>query len=175
MTETEGRRLVDHWRALRARERLVLVGGGAGLTILLVVFLFWIPLQERLAQERRTLTERTATVQWMQKVAAEVAKQRALQGTHANGKKKGKGSILSLVDQTARSQGLSDALTRVEPEGTARVRLSFEKVSFNALMGWLALLDQRHHVNVQQLSLEAEGTTGKVRARLVLGDHGESG
>ena len=168
-----GRQWMDHWLLLRPRERLVLIGGGLILTVVLVVFLFWLPLQERLLQQKQIVAERAATLQWMQQAGAEVEQWNASQVGHLKIEQDGADSILSLVDQTARNQGLGDALKQVEPEGTERVRLSFDKVSFDKFMAWLALLDQENNVHVYQLTVQGEGTPGYVQARIVLGRDGQ--
>lgn len=172
MTQRHSRRLVDYWFALNPRERLVLTGGTMLLIALLVVFLFWLPIQEQLAQEKQKLAERVTTLQWMQQASTEVARLQPLRKTSPQKKDDEHKSILSLADQTARNQGLGDALKRVEPEGTTRVRLSFENVSFDGLLDWLAILNQQHDIQVQQLTIEADETPGQVQARLVLGPTG---
>ncbi len=63
---------------------------------------------------------------------------------------------------------MGEALQRGEPESADRVRLHFEKVSFDALLGWVANLEHRFGIRVAQLSIEKETTPGQVRVRLVL-------
>lgn len=169
MKPQAGQQWMDRWLLLRPRERLVLIGGGLILTAVLVIFLFWLPLQERLLQQKQIVAERVVTLQWMQQAAVEVEQWHASQAGRIKTEQNGAGSILSLVDQTARNQGLGDALKQVEPEGTERVRLSFDKLSFDKFMAWLALLDQENDIHVQQLTIQGEGTPGYVQARMVLG------
>lgn len=165
--------LMDHWSTLAAREQRMLLGGSLMLVVLLVIFLFWIPLQERLHQGKLLLKERQAMVLWMDQSKQEVLQLRATQGTKKSSGTQKK-SLLSLSDQTAREQGLGETLKRVEPEGSKRVRLWFEKVSFDQLLTWLATLNQHNGVQVEQLTLEKEEETpGKVRVRLVLGGPGK--
>lgn len=74
--------------------------------------------------------------------------------------------LMLLVSRTAASQQLS--LTRQEPEGESGVRVSFEQAGFNALAGWLNLLQQAG-VSVAEAQIDArEGAPGQVSARLVL-------
>lgn len=161
--------LVEYWLSMKPRERLSLTGGTLFLIVMLVIFLFWLPVQAELVQNKQMLAERMAILQWMQQSATEVARLRPRQKTKRHKGKNRRKSLLSLADQTARNQKLGDALKRVEPEGTTRVRLSFENVSFDGLLGWLLILDQKHDVQAQQLTIEKEETPGQVRAQLVLG------
>ncbi len=158
------------WEALEVRERRILVMGSLALAGLLGTFLFWLPLEERLALAEERLAERADTLGWMRRSADQVRRLRAAGAGVRTMKSTGE-SLLSLGDRTARENGLGEALQRVEPEGADRVRFQFEKVSFDALLGWLAKLENRFGVRVVQLSIEKETTPGQVRARLVLAGH----
>ena len=157
------------WFVLQPRERWVVVGGTLFLLAALVATLFWLPLQERLTQEKKNLTERVAALQWMQRATHEVARLQKQQGADPSHQTGSPPSVLTVIDQTAQAQGLGDALSHVQSESSARVRLSLEKVAFDHLMRWLAVLDRQHRVYVQRLTMAEEGTPGYIRATLVLG------
>ncbi len=59
-------------------------------------------------------------------------------------------------------------MRRVEPEGSGRVRLWFEKVSFEGLMAWLAELDGRYGARVENITLDRDESPGQVQSRVVL-------
>lgn len=160
------------WSALDSRERRVLLAGGGLLAVLLAVFLFWLPLEERLETARDLLTERQETLRWMRDAADEVRLLRAA-GVASRSVQSTSESLLSLGDRTARESGLGEALQRVEPESADRVRFQFDKVSFDALLGWLAMLESRFGIRADQVSIEKGEAPGQVRARLVLAWHSE--
>jgi len=77
------------------------------------------------------------------------------------------GSVLTLVEVSANAAGLKSALSRVQPEGQG-ARLSFDQVGMDALLGWLADLEQRQGLQVTQLAFDVSDTTGMVSARLLV-------
>ena len=74
---------------------------------------------------------------------------------------------LGVVDGSARQAGLGSAMKRVKPDGKSGVRVWFEGVSFDSLVGWLATLSDQQ-VTVRSLSLERPGEPGRVNAQLTL-------
>lgn len=169
MKRTGGIAVADFWHTLQPREKWILSAGTLLLIVLLTIFLVWLPLQERLQQANQMLAERLTTLEWMQQSTIEIQQLRPQQGIQHNQADHQNRSLLSIVDQTARHQGLGQALQRVEPEGKSQVRLSFDQVAFDGLLRWLALLKQNHTINIHQLTIESAGTTGEVQARLLLG------
>ncbi len=89
------------WSTLATRERRILVAGAVLLTGLLGTFLFWLPLEERLALAESLLAERLDTLQWMRRSASEVRQLRAA-GAGVKAVESTDESLLSLGDRTAR-------------------------------------------------------------------------
>lgn len=167
MKKTPGmEKFAQRWADLADRERQMVLGGGVALVALVFVFQFWLPLEAGLQQGNIAAGERAAALKWMEESAREVVRLRAAGGgipTASGGE-----SLLSLADRTARSQGLGEALQRVEPEGPDRVRFQFEKASFEQVLNWLAALERRYGVQAQSVTIDKEVAPGMVRARLVL-------
>ncbi len=156
------------WRGLAPRERLALALGGAAALLLLAWGLLWAPLQERAARLREQVARQEAEVAWMRRAAAEAARLRA-----AAPRTRPSGSLLGLVDRTARAAGLGQALARVQPQGEARVRVRLEGAPFDGLARWLGELAAAG-LRVEELDVEREarGGEGRVRARLTLAREG---
>lgn len=75
-------------------------------------------------------------------------------------------SLLDIV--SADDAGMHIVFTRVQPEGDDVLRGWMENTRFNALMVWLAALETKHGVTVQQLAVEPAGTEGYVNVRVTL-------
>ncbi|MBF0284140.1 MAG: type II secretion system protein M [Magnetococcales bacterium] len=148
------------------RERRFLVWGMAALSLLLLLFGAVLPLAEFGQRERDRATLLAEQLAWMESKAAEVAVARSQGG--AVGQMPAGTSLATLADRTVRDQGLGDALKRVEPEGTDKVRLWLEGASFDRLAAWLDRLMQEFGVEVYQSQVEGEETPGRVKARVVL-------
>lgn len=151
--------------SLEANERRMLLGGGG---LLLVMFLYlgiWEPMTSKVDSLRVSTVEQTSLLAWMRGAAQEVKKLRGRGGQQA--KPVSGGSLLSLVDRTAKSGRLGTALKRVQPDGDAKVRVWLEAASFDDLVRWLTALETRHGVQVESSVFQALEASGSVDARLV--------
>ncbi|MEH6490539.1 type II secretion system protein M [Halopseudomonas sp.] len=153
------------WNGLAARERVILLGGSA----FLLVLAFWIGIWEPLIAGRAELKQdvRTLTAErlWMEQVSDDVRRRARLQ--QGSGNSSGGGSVLTLVEVSANAAGLKSALSRVQPEGQG-ARLSFDQVGMDALLSWLADLEQRQGLQVSQLAIDVSEVKGMVSARLLV-------
>ncbi|MBF0261847.1 MAG: type II secretion system protein M [Magnetococcales bacterium] len=160
------------WLAtLGRRERRLVVGGVLVVAVVLIETFAIEPGLEWLEGRRRFVAGRAETLAQMHRSAAEVTRLRAAgagKGTVGGKEALIDESLLSLADRTAKEQGLGAALKRVEPEGEGRVRLWFDKASFEGLMAWLEGLATRHGARVENITLDREETPGLVRARVGL-------
>lgn len=163
-----GEVLQTWWAGLQHRERWILLGGAGVLGLVLLYVLLWEPLLGRLRVLRTEVQNLREEVSWMRGAAAQV---RALEGNQSSlGTVSRQGqSLLTLVDQSARSAGLGEALQRVEPQQDDSLRVQFEAVSFDQLVLWLGELGSRYQVAIVNVVIDRE-TNGRVNARLVLQD-----
>ncbi len=157
------------WTALAPRERRILVLGGIALVLILAWIAVWEPLVQGRSALRSDVARLSAEAVWMEQTSDEVRRRARLE-QRSPALPSGGSSVLTLIEVSANAAGLRSALTRVQPEGEG-ARLILEAVSFDALMGWLAELEQRQGLQVSQLALEATEATGQVSARLLLERH----
>lgn len=158
----------EWWERLNERERWM-VTAGAALTLLLLVYaLVWQPFQNRLKGLRQAVAQQTADLAWMQQAAQEI--KRLEQASSGAEKTSGsdRRSLLTLVDQTAKSAGLGSAVKRVEPQGEDKLRVQLEQVGFDKMIVWLGTLRQQHGVVATNVTVDRQGDSGEVNARLIL-------
>ncbi len=156
------------WQSLAPGERRTLGVGAVVAVLLLGWALIWHPLATKRAELERTLDERRRDFAYVSAGAAEVERLRAA-GAHSRADRQGR-SLLALADATARGGGLEPALKRVEPAGARSVRVSFEAVRFDALIGWIEALSRDYGVEASDLSAERADGIGIVDARVTLED-----
>lgn len=139
--------------------------------LIMAVFLFWLLIWRPLDASRQDIAERierqAADLAWMQAAASQASRiqaQPAATGTRGNL------SLLALAEQSARGAGLANGFRRGEPVGDDRVRISFEAVSFDQLLKWLALLEQRYAIAAVEFSVDRAGSPGLVDARVMLAE-----
>ncbi len=153
------------WSALAQREQRLIAAGAALLILFLLYVAIWVPLQGSRARLLAQTEEQRATLRWMQQSAAEI---RQLSARGAGRQVATGQSLLGLIDQTARSERLAEAVKRVQPDGTNSVRVWLENAAFDDVMRWLGTLEQRHGVAIDTLNVERGEQPGRVAARLTL-------
>lgn len=161
--------VTEYWQGLQPRERIALAIGGVAVLFAMFYFLLWQPLMNARVEMQREVQQQRELLQWMRNAAAEA---KVLRGTSApsGGKKRlGGQSLLSLVDSTAKRQGLGNAMKRLEPDG-GEVRVWFEGAAFDRLAGWLQVLARENGVRVISATVERSDVPGGVDARLRLGE-----
>lgn len=148
--------------ALAPRERWMVAVGGIVTTLILFFLLVWEPIV--LAHERRAqaLGEARALAQRLEQVAADS------RGGAPRAAVNRSQSLLAAVDTAGKSPTLGKAPSRLQPEGEAEVKVWLEGVNFDALVRWLAELESRHGIVVQDADIEKDSAPGMVSARLSL-------
>ncbi len=119
---------------LSPRERIIVVAGG-GLLIMALLIGSWLSFVDDVERMREAVSEQRVVSQWMESAAQEALILR--KGGNQKHVANSGGSLLSRVDQTARRSGLGSAMTRVEPDGSDKVRIRLERVNFDKMMRWL--------------------------------------
>ncbi len=155
------------WENLSRRERL-LTAGGAALTLgLLLYALAWQPFQASHRRLRQSVAEQRAELAAMRRMAEEI---RRLDGSSKTLSMVDDRSLLTLVDQTARTAGLGAALKRVAPQGENRLGVEFDAVEFDRLVPWLGALERDHRIAIVNLNVDRVAA-GRVNARATVQGH----
>ncbi len=153
--------------SLAARERVMVVAGAIALVLFLLNALIWSPVRSGYLDLQESVAIKRDTAVWMQESAQRLMQLKRSRGPVASGL--GGESLLALADRTARSDGLGDALKRVEPEGSNNVKVWLEGASFDVLVGGLGSLGNKYGINVDTVTLErVSEAAGRVDARLTL-------
>jgi len=157
---------MKEWFAgLEPRERQLVSGGAVVLVLLLLYMMIWEPIAGSYRDLQEDVAERTQTLAWMQQTAAQI---KALQRSGA-GSTRGLGgrSLLSVVDQSARTGGLGNSIKRLEPDGSKGVKMWLEGVAFDPMILWLGELTRTYQIETSLITIEPQGG-GRVNARLTL-------
>ncbi len=154
----------EWWFGLQANERRTLIIGGGALTLILIYFAGWVPLQESVATLESQVQEQRSLKNWMEQSAAEM--QQLRRGATGQAPVAGR-SLLTMVDQSARSGQLGSSLKRLEPEGENGVKVWLEQAAFDEMMSWLVALEQQSGVSVATITIERKAE-GRVDANMTL-------
>ncbi|MGM0593470.1 MAG: type II secretion system protein GspM [Pseudomonadota bacterium] len=161
----------QYWMSLQPRERLTLMTGAAIAALLLLYLLLIEPFMVELERLESSVAAQQEELAWMQAAAKEVAQLKRQNGGGASVAQRGERSLLSLVDSSAREEGLAEPLKQLSPVGE-KVRVRLEGAAFDALLRWLDRLEQDFAVGVDSLTLERLDAPGLVNATVVVKDGG---
>ena len=156
----------DWFLSLTQRERTMVQVAASVVVIILFYLLILDPVSTNYTKNKKNVAEATQTLEWMNSAAREVKQLRGgrLLPEHPQGKK----FILSMVDRSVKKAGLAGVMKRVQPEGDSGVRVWFEDAVFDELIKWLATIESKHGLLVNEINIEKTESTGLVNVRVFL-------
>jgi general secretion pathway protein M len=148
------------WYAgLQEREQRMVAIGGVVVAVLILVLGILMPLQSAVSSAVKRNETQRVDLAWMQTNAPEI---RAA-GNQVAGDT-GEAPVV-LVDRVAREAGLAGALRGTQPNGTG-VRVQLEAAPFDALVSWLATLDERYGLAIESITVDRGAQPGMVNASI---------
>ena len=150
----------DWFLGLQERERLMLLGGAIA-ALLIVIWTFVLtPLRAESVELREAVTQKQRL--WIDLGRVETMRPDAAQAENQTAGQ----SLVVLVDSTAQSFGLT--LRGSRPDGLDGINVTFQGVSFDALLNWLIALETTHGVTVESASFNSARERGLVNGQLFL-------
>lgn len=133
----------------------------------IVVFIYgyylvlYAPLHNKVQQKTEELTEKTQTLDWLQKVR---------QQKHAGPKKKqiDNSQLLTLLATQLQKNDTLKFPYQLQQTGSGDIQLSFAKVPFNVFMSWLAAIDNKYTMKVKQFDVERTDRPGVCKLVVIL-------
>ncbi len=147
--------LKNWWVSLQSRERLILILGSVFVTLLLFYQLIWMPWHRAINNMQGYLLKHRTNLVWMQQQGELLEQNGGITTTIAvKGSDK---SLLAVVQQTAKANGVSEMIKQMNPrlEG-AQVSVVLEETSFSQWVRWVDSLQSEYGVTIVQLAAERE-------------------
>ena len=145
-------------------ERIIILFIGVIIVLALFYLLVWSPISISHHRNLSQLEQKRELLNWMQGASAEI---KQLQNSSPQTGRRS-GPLLSTVDSTIKSSGLSQSMKRLEPQGNDKVQIWFENTAFDALTLWLGTMANQYHIQIESINIDRQPESGKVNARLVL-------
>jgi general secretion pathway protein M len=152
----------DWYNNLSERDRKIVLYGGIAVFVLVLLGIL-MPLNRNISSARERVERKQGDLQFIQSVAPQLAAAGPAGGNAASPE-----SLVVLIDSSARESGLGKSLSNSQPTGDKGLRVRLDRVSFDAMVAWLARLSQQHGVRVESAEIESAGEVGLVNAGLVL-------
>ena len=153
--------------ALSPRERLLSVG-----VVVFIVFyglyqLIIAPIAAEKILLEQKINAQQQSYQTIKKISVEVA---GLRKNQQDTVKSEEGqSLMAAIDASSNQLEIKPAIKRMIPDGADKVTLWLENIAFDKLTNWLAVLETKHAITVDQISVNREQTNkGTVTAKLLL-------
>lgn len=153
----------EWWLGLVPRERRAVVLGGVVVVAMLFYVLLWQPLHRRIAELQQRIEAQLRDLDYLERAASQVIALKARQSTAGAPE-----ALYALVERSAGTAGLADAIRRIDPAGDGRVRVGLEQAGFDAMIRWLTGLRRNHGVVVATASVRRSDRPGRVSVQLVL-------
>lgn len=154
---------LDRWRQLQPREQWMLGVAGVAVLLTLLYLLVWEPIQLSSVRAQQQLSAERASARQLERAAALVGAA-GPQSRRATGN----ASLLTIVDRSLKGSKINKPASRIQPDGDSRVRVWLEDISFDALLAWLADLEQHQGVRVGTADIDKTSGQGLVDVRLSL-------
>ncbi len=152
--------------SLAPRERVMVVAGAVAVTFTVFYYGFWQPLNASLETARARVVSEADQTRWLLGLREEA---RLLQASSRADTLRGRNeSLLSIVDATSRTNGLGEAVRRIQPDSNDEATVTLNSANFNQLLYWLQVLQRDYGVSASALVITREDEPGLVQARLTL-------
>jgi len=145
---------------LEPNERTMVTGLFAFLCVVVLYVGIWRPVSDWSSSADAQYRRQLAVVDWM-KMHEKEARLWRQRGDGA----RESGSLWTTVSNSAAHANIQ--ILRYQPEGGG-VSVTLQNQPFNALIAWIADLEQQSHVSVKQISIDGQGEAGLVNARIIL-------
>lgn len=154
--------MLEYFYRFTPRERSViviaaLVAIGLGLHALVIE-----PYQQRVAELEDAIEQQRADLAWMRTAIVGLPV-----GEIASDSEQIEGTLANFINQAVNSQGLSSQLSQISPIGNDEIRMRYNAVEFNRLVGFIARVNASG-LDIKDLRITAVDNPGKVDSSLIL-------
>ena len=157
----------EKWQQLSLREKRLVIFTSIVVIITLVYLLIWEPLQDGIQTSRNRVKAQNDILAQIHQQATEARQLLATQ-KQADSTSRSNSSLLVIIERTAQTKNLKSRLQKVQPEGQDGVRVWVENASFDELIDWLALLENRNTIYVSEIIIERQKEPGRINSRIFL-------
>ncbi|MEO6023619.1 MAG: type II secretion system protein M [Burkholderiales bacterium] len=149
---------LEFWQARNARERMILTYGSIFLALALLYGMAWLPVSEQRRKLSASLPHLRTQAAQLRSDAQQVIALRA--NTSAAS---GSTSAKSSVENGLQAMGLRDKVNAIDRVDDHRVRITFNAVAFDGLLGFLEAMQSEQRLRVEALQMEGLPQTGRVK------------
>lgn len=154
------------YAALQRREQQMLLACAAAVVLAIAYLVIWQPVASARLHAKQALAsarDDAVQIEHLQMLVGSTAHRKRLVGTRL--------SLLAAVDQASKASHIGTSPSRLQPDGSSRVRVWFENVDFNAVVDWIQTLKTRYGIDVENAQFSRKNKPGHVDVQLSLVRH----
>jgi general secretion pathway protein M len=149
------------WGNLNIREQRVLYVGAVGV-VLYLAYMMYATLTHAVFESTQILSEKKATLVWMQKT------QKQFQPSQKKTVLLDNSKALTIFSEALNKTSFHDLPYQLEQMSDGALQLLFDSVPYHAFLGWLWSMEQRYKIDIKLLNAEKTDTPGLVKVTLVV-------
>jgi len=157
--------LKQKWLALKSSERRMAIYGLLLISISIVYFYAWKPYTQLINHYQQQILFTHEDMTWLEQVSRQIQQLRTGSAVAIG---EFKGSFIDVIDKSIKQNRLNKFVGVLENSGSDKVLVQFNKVSFNALISWVAYIKKRYGILVKNIDVQRDADTDKVNARIIL-------
>ncbi len=150
--------LKSRFNQLSEREQYSLIVAAVFLVIALVYFAIYAPLQDKIDNGRKAVSQQSELLTWVSQNAAKAIQLKQSAGSAG---RSFTGSLAQAVNQTASRQQIQ--VTRMQPQGE-ELQVWVDSVPFNAMLSWFQALENMG-ITILEADIAETSTIGTVKIR----------
>jgi type II secretory pathway component PulM len=156
----------EWWNNLGLREKQLLSLGGIFLILFLLYEIIWSPISTHNASLRSDIAHNQKLLIWMEEADGHIQSlQKMLQTTTST---MSSAALLSLLQKEVNQSPFANNLQQLNQAENNAVRITFQKINFDALITWLTAIWKKDNLTVKQITVAPNGSAGIVDVTIVL-------
>ena len=156
--------MMERWQQLNEREQQLISALAAVFIIFILYSAVWQPLNENLVKTKEKIERQQTLLSWVK-----TGTTRYTSIKKQGGSAKGKGSLSSIANRTARINSI--VIARIQPQGDD-IQIWIDEAPFSQLLQWLEHLSSKEGLQVKAIDLSTSDKPGVVRVRRLQLGHG---
>ncbi len=146
---------------LNEREKWMVFSAVLCIVIYIFYFFLYSPIATRVHERQEQLVEKTATLQWMNRVKNQ-------KPAGAAKKSIDNGQLLTLLSTQLKNHATISFPFQLQQTSSGEIQLNFDQIPFNLFIEWLAQLNDKYKINIKQLNVNKTATQGVVQLMIIL-------
>lgn len=146
---------------LNERERWMVFGSVFCVFFYAYYFFLYSPIATKVEERQTQLTEKTETLQWMNKVKDQ-KNNTTVKKTIDNGQ------LLTLLSTQLKNHATIKFPFQLQQTSSGETQITFDQVPFNLFIEWLAQLNKSYKINIKQFDINKTATPGVVQLMIIL-------